>query len=141
MYRTAVKAFCLVVAWAEVITVAGLVTQAPHNHTRVVTVTHYHTVDAVNESRNPRLAVRNALVGVVFEVSLVAAVQTVVVEHCVHLGSVRVVACTYSVDVVLLHENYILQHRLSCNGTAIYRVSVVTVHALEEYAFAVDVNE
>ena len=110
MYRAAVKTFCLVIAWAEVAAVAGLITQTPHNNACVVAVAQHHAVDAVNECRNPRLAVRETLVCMVLKVGLIATVKTIVVIHRVHSCRIGVVACAYGVDVVLLHEDNILQH-------------------------------
>ena len=75
----------------------------------------------------------------VLKVCLVAAIETVVVEHRIHSCGVGVVACTYGVDIILLHEKNILQHRFSCYGTASDRVGVMAVHSLEEYSLSIDI--
>ncbi|EJX07062.1 hypothetical protein EVA_04828 [gut metagenome] len=53
MDRTAVEAFGCRIAVTEILTVAGFITQTPHNHRRMVAVAEHEAVDTVNKSRNP----------------------------------------------------------------------------------------
>ena len=103
----AVEAFGRVVAGAEVLAVACLVAEAPHYYRGMVAVAQDHAVDTVHEGRHPRLAVGDALVRVVLEVSFVAGVEAVVVVHGIHAGVVGVVRGADGVDVVLLHEEHV----------------------------------
>ena len=73
------------------------------------------------------------------QVGLIHAVETVVVEHCVHLCLAGVVAGTYGVHVGLLHHHHIFEHCLYIDCTSCYRVCVLQVSSLEENSLSVDV--
>ena len=136
-----IAAACCIVAVGKVASVACLIAETPHDNRYVVAITVYHTLDTIHEGGNPRLHVRDALVGVVLEVGLVAAVESVVVEHGIHASRVGIVAGANSVDVVALHEQHILEHRLGGYGTAVDGVCIVAVDTLEEYLLAIDIHE
>ena len=72
--RTAVQLLSSGVAVAEVLSVARFVAKTPHHNASVVAVAKNEAVDAVYECRNPRFAIGDSLVGVVFKVGFVAAV-------------------------------------------------------------------
>ncbi len=55
----------------------------------------------------------------VFEVSFVNSVETIVVKHRIHAGIVGIVAGADSIDVVLLHEGNIAEHGLGAYGTSV----------------------
>ena len=141
MHGTVVELLCRVVAGAEVLAVAGFVAEAPHHDRGVVAVAQHHAVDAVHEGRNPRLAVRDALVGMVFEVGFAHAVESVMVEHRIHAGVVGIMAGAHGVDVVLLHQQHVAQHCLVGDGAPALGIGVVAVHAFEEHALAVDIDQ
>ena len=130
-----------IVALLKVSTIASLITQAPHDDRGMVAVAQHHTLDTVLEGRNPRLHVRDTLVGVILQVGLVTTVETVVVKHRIHACGIRIVTGTYGIDVVTLHEQYILQHRLGRYGTSVDGVRIVAVHALEQHLLAIDIHE
>ena len=136
-----VAAACCIIAVGKVTSVASLIAEAPHDDRSVIAVTVYHTLDAVHEGRYPRFHVRDALVGMVLEVGLIAAVETVVVKHGIHAGCVGIVRGTDSVDVVALHEQHILEHRLGGYGTSVDGVCIVAVDTLEEHLLAIDIHE
>ena len=75
----------------------------------------------------------------VLVVSLVTAVQPVIVEHCIHTGIIGIMACTYGVDIVLLHHDDIPEHTFNRYGTACRRVAVMAIGSLQHHTFAVDV--
>ena len=131
----------LVVAGAEVLAVASLVAKAPHDDGGAVAVAHHHTFDAVLEGGYPRFSVGDALVGVVLEVGFVHAVDAVVVKHGVHTCGIGIMGGADRVDIVLLHEQHIAEHRFCAYGATIDGVGVVAVGALEEDALAVDIDQ
>ncbi len=45
------------------------------------------------------------------------------------------------VHVGLLHHRHVLEHRFGVDGASVFGMSVLSVHALEEHALAVDVDE
>ena len=77
----------------------------------------------------------------VLEVGLIAAVESVVVKHGIHACRIGIVAGADGVDVVALHEQHILEHRLGGYGTAIDGVCIVAVDTLEEHLLAIDIHE
>ena len=81
----------MIVASTKVFTITSFITQTPHDDRGVVEVALYHAVYAIHERRFPTLEVGDALVSVVFEVSFVAGVQTIVVVHRIHARIVGVV--------------------------------------------------
>ncbi len=71
-------------------------------------------------------------------IGLVHAVESVVVEHGIHLRLARIVACAHGVDIGLLHECHVAQHGGYVDGVAVERVYVLGVDTFEEHALAVD---
>ena len=65
----------------------------------------------------------------------------VAVAEVVPLGCVRVVACAHRVDVELLHDRYVAPHRLRRHGVRVLRRHLVAVHALEQSALPVQVQD
>ena len=141
VYGAVVERFGHVVAIAEVLAVASLVAQAPYQHAGTIAVALYHALDAVGESRNPRCAVRDALIGVILKVCLVDTVQAVVIKHGVEACGIGIVGSTYGVDVILLHQHDVAQHLVGCHGATVERRGVVAVRTLEQDTLAVDVEQ
>ena len=81
------------------------------------------------------------MVVVALYVSLVHAVQSVVVEHGIHLSLTRIVAGTDGVHVSLLHQDYVAKHGLYVDGVTIEWVNILGVDTLEEYSLAVYINQ
>ena len=130
-----------IIAGTEILPVAALVAQTPHHDRGMVVVARHHFADAVFERRNPTLQVGNRLVGVVFQVGLIAGVQSEMIEHGIHAGIVRVVRSADQVHIVLLHEQDVAQHRLVGHSTTALGIGVLAVHALEKHALAVDIQQ
>ena len=130
-----------IVASTEVFAVTALVTQTPHHDRGVVVITRHHFANAIFESRNPALQIRNRLVGVVFQVGLIAGIKAEMIEHGIHARIVRIVRGANQVHIVLLHQQDVAQHRLVRHGTTALGIGVLAVHALEEYALPVDVHQ
>ena len=74
-------------------------------------------------------------------VGLVHTVQTIEVEHGIHLRVAWIVACTHCVDVGLLHEFHIAQHCRHVDSMAKERMDVLGVYTLEVFALAIDVDK
>ena len=74
-------------------------------------------------------------------VSLVHTVQSVVVEHRIHLSLTRIVAGTNGVHVSLLHQDYVVKHSLHIDGVTIEWMNILGVDTLEEYSLAVYINQ
>ena len=81
------------------------------------------------------------MVVVALHIGLVHAVESVIVEHGIHLSLTRIVAGANGVHVGLLHQHHVAKHGLHVDGVAIERVDVLCVDTLEEYALAVDVHQ
>ena len=141
VHKAVVEALGSVVASLEVVATAVFVTQTPENDARVITVAQNHTLHAVDESRNPRRHIANRLIGMVFEVSLVHHIESIVVEHSIHFGGIRIVRSANGVDIVALHEEHILEHTFGVDSATEQRVSVVAVNTLEEHPLTIDVNQ
>ena len=107
----------------------------------MVAVAEHHTLGTVHVSILPRRSVRERLVVMALHISLVHAVEAVVIEHSVHTRLTRIVACTYCIDVSPLHQHHVLQHRLSVDGVTKERMDVLRVHTLEEDTLAVNVDK
>ena len=71
-------------------------------------------------------------------IGLIHAVKSVSVHHGVHLRLTRIVRCADGVYVGLLHHLDVFEHGLHVDSTTIFRMSVLSVHALNEDALAVD---
>ena len=81
------------------------------------------------------------MVVVALYVSLVHAVQSVVVEHRIHLSLTRIVAGTNGVHIGLFHQNHVAKHSLHIDGVTIEWVNILGVDTLEEYSLAVYINQ
>ena len=130
-----------VVCGLEVLSATRLVTQRPEHHARMVAVAEHHALGAVHVSILPRRSVRERLVVMALHICLVHAVKTVIVEHGIHTRLTRIVACTNGIDVSLLHQHHVLQHRLGVDGVTKERMDVLRVHTLEEDTLAVYVDK
>ena len=73
-----------------------------------------------------------------FQVGLSHHVQPVLITQIIEILVVAVVGGTDRVQVVLLHELYILLLGLQGNIFAIYRVGIVAVGSLQQKLLAVD---
>ena len=135
------QALHAVVCSLKVAAAARLVAERPEHHARVVAVAQHHARCAVYVCSLPRRHVRKALIAVTLHVSLVHAVESVVVEHGVHLSLARIVRCAHGVYVGLLHQLHVAQHRLHVDGVTKERMDVLRVHTLEVNALAVHVDE
>ena len=134
----------------EVVACARFVTERPEDDRGMVAVALHHAHNAVDHRGLPRLlsgddccviaTVCTVVVPVfmAFEVSFVHNVEAIVVEHGVHFGLTRVVRGANGVDIGLLHEGNVLQHRGHVDGASEFGVRVLGVHALKEDTCAVD---
>ena len=75
---------------------------------------------------------------VTLHISLIHAVETIVVKHRVHLRLTGIVAGAHGVHVRLLHHLHISKHRLDVHGTARDGVCILQVSTLEEHTLAID---
>ena len=107
----------------------------------MVAVAHHHAHLAVVDGCAPCRVRGEVLVEVALHVSLVHGVQTVGIEHGVHLRLARIVRGAHRVHVSLLHHLHVAQHSLHVDGASVLGVSVLSVHTLEEHALAVGVHE
>ena len=121
----------VVVAISKVFTISSFISQAPHNDRRVVEVAFHQSVNAINEGGYPTFEVGDALVSVVFEVGFVAGVQTIVVVHRIHARIVGIVRGANGVDVVLLHQQDVAEHRFVRHSATEFRIGVLTVYSLQ----------
>ena len=131
----------LIVGGLEVLSASRLVAERPEYNARMVAVAQHHASCTVYISGLPCRIVRQRLVVVALDVGLVHAVQTVVVEHCIHLRLARIVAGAHGIDVGELHKRYVLEHCGHVDGVAEQWVDVLRIHSLEVFALAVDVDK
>ena len=119
--------------------VARLVAQRPDDDGGVVLVPLHHALAALHESQPP-LGVLAELVPnpVGLDVGLVHDVEADLVTQVQPARVVGIVRGAHGVEVVLLHQANILQHRLDGHGLAPIGVVVVAVHALYDDRHAID---
>ena len=131
----------VVVAISKVFTVSSFISQAPHDDGGVVEVAFHQSVYAINEGGYPTFEVGDALVSVVFEVSFVAGVQTIVVVHRIHARIVGIVRGANGVDVVLLHQQDVAEHRFVRHRATKFGIGVLTVYSLQQDALSVNIEQ
>ena len=76
---------------------------------------------------------------VTLHIGLIHAVETIIVEHRVHLRLTGIVAGAHGVHVGLLHHLHIGEHRLDVYGAARDGVCILQVGTLEEHTLAIDI--
>ena len=70
-------------------------------------------------------------------ISLSYDVQAILIAQFIPKIVVRIVACTYGIDIELLHNPDILQHTLPRNNISIIRVHLMAVGSLNQYRLPV----
>ena len=130
----------------EVDAVARLVSEGPGDDGRVVLVPLHHAARPVEVRLHPVRVVRERLVGVEadavrFDVGFVHDVEAVLVAQLVPPGLRRVVRRADGVDVRLLHQPDVGQHRFFVDRVAVHRVVLVAVHPADEDGDAVDAEK
>ncbi len=119
--------------------VTGFIAQRPHNDAGMIFVPQHHALPPFHESCCPLWIVCQFIVnGVAFDIGLIDNVKTVFVTKLVPTSIVGVVGGAHSIDVELLHQNDVGQHRLFGDGLAEPVIVVVAVDALKEHRFAID---
>ncbi len=73
-----------------------------------------------------------------FDICLVNQVKTVLVTQLVETLGLRIVRGSHRIDVVHLHQLYILEHQRLIDGMTADRIVLVHVRTLEMYGPAVD---
>ena len=126
----------------EVLAVAGLIAKAPHDDARVVVVGNDVMLIALHDGFAEHWRTRQCLLliaeAVTLLIGLSAKVYTILVAEVVPLGIVGIVACTYGIDIELLHATYVLYHALTTHHIASVGVHLVAVGTLDEYRLTVD---
>ena len=72
-----------------------------------------------------------------FDVCLSSNVDTIFIAKVIPARIVRIVACTVSIDIKLLHHLNVLNHSFVCNVVTLVRIYFVTVHTLDKYRLSV----
>src|SRR5699024_8271247 len=112
----------------------ALVGQGPDDHRRVVLVPFHHPGGAVQQGRFPGGVVHRVALPagvdepVRLQVALVHDPQAELVAQPEELRVRWVVRRAYRVDVVLLHQQDVLAHRLRAERSTVVRVVLVPVH-------------
>jgi hypothetical protein len=143
---------------ANVLADTRLVAQRPDDDGRVVLVPLDEALRAVDKVLGPVVRVGGVLAPVAetkavglesvfvvgleayLKVALVDYPETVLVAEIKKVGVRGIVASPDGVDIVLLHEEDILEHRLVIQSTAKFGVELVAVDSLEEDSLAVDLD-
>ena len=124
----------------DVAPLARLVAQRPEEHRRMQAVAPDHPDRAVHISALPGRVGADGVVPMALLVRLVHDVQAIPVVQGVHLRVVRIMARTDRVQIVTLHQENVLDHRLHRDGLAVDGVDVVPVGPLEIGQYVVDVQ-
>ena len=127
----------------EVAAVAGLVAETPHENAGVVPVSEHHSFHAVNNGLCPhRVVAGNALAAhaVGFKVTFVHYPEAVFIAKIIKLRIVRIVACSYGVDVCPFHYIKILNVSFARYCPAVVGVVIVAVDAPDKQRLTVDEN-
>ena len=133
----------------EVVAGVTFVAERPKEDARVVLVALIQTLDPVHADAFPlRLAAgqqrrhprRGAAGAVGLEIVFVDHIQAVFVAKRVPVGVVRIVRGAHGVDVVALHRQDVLDHRLAVDRAAGVAGELVAVRALEQQTAAVETD-
>ena len=122
VYGPCVEFLAAVVGGCKVLSRTALVSEAPEDDGGMVAVCEDHALCAVDVLRLPRNVVRDALAVlpclVAFHIGLVHDVESVVVEHGIHLGLSGIVRGAYCVDVGLFHHGDVAEHGLDVDAAS-----------------------
>ena len=138
VYISSVELVYCIVAMSHVLSRAILIAQRPEDDARVVAVAKYHAYVAVHEGLRPRRIACQTVVPMALEVCLIHHIQTIGIKHSIHLLMARIVARADDIDIGLLHQCDVAQHRFIVHISSIEGVRVVSVHTLKEDTLAVD---
>ena len=132
---------------------ARLVAARPDDDGRMVLVALEHGIRAVDERGLPFVViVRHDEVGwhmdavllpaaVRLHVRLVNDIESIDVSELIDAALVRVVRRAQRIDVIALHRDDVLLDLFRVDGTAAIAIELMTVHALEDDALAVDLHQ
>ena len=115
----------------------ALIAQRPEYDARMVAVTLYHALRTVHIGILPCAVSGQALAGMTLHIGLVHTVQSIIVEHGIHLGLARIVAGTYHVDIGLLHHRHVFEHGLHIDASPVEGMGILRIDSLEEDTLAV----
>ena len=122
----------------EIVAAARLIAERPDEDADVVA----HPLHMILRTLHHRIAEflhrRQLLVGVALHVGLCQHVKPVLVAKVVEDGVVGIVRRAHGVDVEPLHGLNVFLYFGIRDGTTVHRREVVTVHAVEDHALAVD---
>ncbi len=126
------------VGLVEVIAVPGLVPQAPEHHAREVLGLVVHVLRPIHVFREPQRIIAQGLSlrqvvshPVRLDVGLVAEVEAVLVGQLVEPPLLRVVAQTYRIDIIGLHQPEVFADRRLVEHVAVFLVVLVVVDPLD----------
>ena len=72
-------------------------------------------------------------------IGLIHTVETIVIEHRVHLCLAWIVACTHGIHVRLLEHHHVLKHCGYVNRATCHGVCILQVGTLEKHLLAIDI--
>ena len=125
----------------EILTIARLVTERPHDDARVVLVALDHVFHAVQVGIPPfRLfgeGFRAIAHAVGFDVGLIDDIESEFVAEFEESRIIRIVGSSHGIDVGALHLEQVGTHVLAGHVVTGQRVVIVAVHAFEEDRLAV----
>ena len=137
-----IEGFHPVVSLLEVWTIACLITQTPHDDTRMVLETDHVTLLTLDvhllEGRILRqrlLAITHAMT---LKIRLRREIDTILVAEVIPTGIIRIVTGAYRINIQLFHNLYILDHTVDAHDIAIIRIEFMTVSTFDEDRLTVD---
>ena len=130
-----------IVSLFEVDAITTLITQAPYDDGRMIDERFDITLvaldmryDILRELSERLLVISHTMR---FQVCLGCDIQSVFIAEVVPARIIRIVTCTDSVYVELLHNLDVLNHALYANDISTIRINLMTVGTLDQYRLAI----
>ena len=131
-----------IVARDEVRAVTGLISERPDNDARMVLVCFDHPLVAANDSFFPAWLVQQQMIRVGahvvrLNICLSNHVHSIAVTQIIPERDIRIVTRSNGIDVALLHQFEIANHRLAGDNVSAFRQELVPIDALDVYRFPI----
>ena len=72
-----------------------------------------------------------------FDIRLVYNIKAIPIAQLIPIGMIRIMGTTHCIDIILLHQLYILQHQLFTHHTTLFR-ELVSIHSFYQHRDSID---
>ena len=131
-----------VVSLLEVRTIASLVAKTPHDNTWVVLISNHITLLTLDMCFLEISPYGKCLLlvahTVTLKVTLCCKVKTILVAKVIPTRIIRIMTCTYGIDIKILHNLDILNHAIYRNDISAIRIQLMAVSTLYKNRLSVD---